>query len=134
MPEAKPYPKSAQLARGERRYRRKVASPKQWQAIIAAKRGPCRACGWEFQVPGGVHGGPQYHHIVSREDHGDDVEDNIAPLCQPCHDDVTRRDRHVGRALLASLSDAEYAYMIERGGPDYAERAYGVTYSRESQR
>jgi hypothetical protein len=37
-----PFPKSAQLARGARRYRRKVASPKQWQAIIAAKQGPCR--------------------------------------------------------------------------------------------
>ena len=41
---ADPYPKSRQLARGERRYRRKVASAKQWQAIMAAKIGPCRVC------------------------------------------------------------------------------------------
>ena len=39
-----PFPKSVQLARGERRYKRKVASPKQWQAISEAKRGPCRVC------------------------------------------------------------------------------------------
>ena len=42
MTDAKPYTKSQQLARGAKRYRRKVASPKQWQAIIAAKVGPCR--------------------------------------------------------------------------------------------
>ena len=42
--EAKPYPKAQQLARGERRYRRKVASAKQWQRIAAEKQGPCRVC------------------------------------------------------------------------------------------
>jgi len=39
-----PYPKSAQLARQEKRYRRKVASPKMWARIAAEKQGPCRAC------------------------------------------------------------------------------------------
>jgi 5-methylcytosine-specific restriction endonuclease McrA len=119
---AKPYPKEKQLARGERRYRRKVASPKQWAAIAAAKQGPCRVC-----VSPGVC---QLHHLVSREDHGDDVAENIVPLCGDCHDALTRRAPTIARLLLTRLSDAEYAYMIERGGEDYPERAYGVRYER----
>lgn len=124
-----PYPKSAQLARGASRYRRKVASPKQWQAIIAAKQAPCRVCR-DAASNGSVHSRIQFHHLVSREDHGDDVADNIVPLCEDCHGQVTRRVPATRRTLLSHLSDAEYAYMIERGGEDYPERAYGVSYER----
>ena len=127
-----PDPKSRTLARGERRYRRKVASSKQWQAIIAAKRGPCRVCltaNGPEQYPG-VFGPIQWHHIVAREDHGDDCEDNIVPLHQFCHMGVTQRLPRYCQCLLWQLSDAEYAYMIERGGEDYPERAYGVEYRR----
>jgi 5-methylcytosine-specific restriction endonuclease McrA len=122
----KPYPKSRQLARGDRRYRRKVASPKQWQAIIAAKAGPCRSCG-----DSAGRGGPiQYHHLVTRGDHGGDVADNIVPLCATCHLFVTSRYAPYCEAMLWTLSDAEYAYMIQRGGEDYPERAYGIRYTR----
>jgi hypothetical protein len=34
------------------------------------------------------------------------------------------------RLLLDNLTDAEYAYMIERGGENYPERAYGLRYRR----
>jgi hypothetical protein len=126
MADAKPYPKSSQLARGERRYRRKVASPKQWQAIIAAKGRTCRCL-----RPTSLCAGPaEYHHIVSREDHGDDVAVNIVPLCHHHHLAITMRWPDVAATLLASLSDAEYAYMVERGGEDYPERAYGIRYQR----
>jgi hypothetical protein len=124
-----PRPKSAQLARGQRRYRRKVASPKQWQAIIAAKIGPCRVC-CEPGMNGSGFPKVQFHHIVSRTDNGDDVADNIAPLCPVCHEGVTVRMGGCCLALLASLTNAEYAYMIQRGGEDYAERAYGIEYQR----
>lgn len=127
--DAMPRPKSAQLARGQRRYRRKVASPKQWQAIIAEKIGPCRVC-LDPAHNGIVHGKIQPHHIVSREDHGDDVADNIAPLCPECHGRVTRRAALECRELLETLTDAEYAYMIGRGGETYPERAYGIEYRR----
>jgi hypothetical protein len=122
--EVTPFPKSVQLARGERRYRRKVAGPKQWQALSAQKMGPCRVC-WARR--------PiflELHHLVSREDHGDDVADNLVPVCGECHDAVTRRVETVSRLLLTRLSDAEYAYMIQRGGEDYPEHAYGIDYSR----
>jgi 5-methylcytosine-specific restriction endonuclease McrA len=122
--DVRPFPKSAQLARGERRYKRKVASPKQWQAISEAKRGPCRVC--SDRNPALL----ELHHLVSRQDHGDDLADNLVPLCRPCHDAITRRVETVSRLLLSRLSDAEYAYMIQRGGEDYFERAYGVSYER----
>jgi hypothetical protein len=127
--DAMPRPKAVQLARGQRRYRRKVASPKQWQAIIAAKSGPCRVCR-DAASNGRLHSLIQLHHVVSRQDCGDDVADNIVPLCPTCHELLTLRSPVTGRLLLGCLSDAEYAYMIERGGESYPERAYGIEYRR----
>src|SRR5438045_4126924 len=110
--EARPDPKARTLARGPRRYRRKVASPKQWQAIIAAKLGPCRSCCKPATNGGGL---PvvKFHHVVTREDHGDDVEDNLVPLCEACHIAIHMRWTGPTRRLLWSLSDAEYAYAIQ---------------------
>jgi hypothetical protein len=129
--EAKPRPKSAQLARGQRRYRRKVASPKQWQAIIAAKQGPCRVCVLPYSN-GQDAGRVELHHLVKRGDGGDDVPENIVPLHSLCHRFVEfpKANPEACRRLLESLTDAEYAYMIERGGEDYPERAYGIVYAR----
>lgn len=127
--DAQPRPKSAQLARGARRYRRKVASPKRWQAIIDAKQGPCRACN-DPATNGRLYGLIQFHHLVARVHGGDDLADNIVPLCPVCHDAVTRRDAGAADLMLRSLTDAEYAYAIQRGGEDYFERAYGLRYTR----
>lgn len=107
---AEPFPKSKQLARGERRYRRKVASPKQWQAIIAAKAGLCRL------VRAACEGPIQYHHLVPRVDGGDDVPENIVPLCQFHHDKITRRDTATQLSLLARLTAAERGYLKRKGG------------------
>ena len=121
-----PYSKSRQLARGERRYRRKVASPKQWQAIRAEKcSGHCRIC--NIAAPAG---GLDSHHLVARDRFGDDVPANIIGLCRDCHRGVELREPAHCRLLLTRLADAEYAYMVERGGEDYAERVYGVEYER----
>lgn len=119
-----PFPKSVQLARGPKRYRRKVASAKQWEKLWDEKRGPCRAC--SFRAPQAI----DPHHLVFRSDGGDDVAANIVPICRQCHDALHQRSPAIGRLLLTRLSDAEYAYMIQRGGEDYPERAYGVTYER----
>jgi HNH endonuclease len=124
-----PFPKSRQLARGQKRYRRKVASPKQWQAISAAKVGPCRVC-CDPGRNGGAFGRIQLHHIIPREDGGDDVADNIVPLCLSCHSLVTGRDVVRGRILCENLTDAEYAYAVEKAGEQVWERVYGITYER----
>lgn len=122
--EVTPFPKSKQLLRGPKRYRRKVASSKQWERIWAAKRGPCRAC--SFRAPQCI----DPHHLVRRQDNGDDIADNIVPLCRSCHDALHNRAPAIARLLLTKLSDAEYAYMVQRGGEDYAERVYGIEYAR----
>ena len=120
-----PDPKSRTLARGERRYRRKVASPKQWQAIIAAKRGPCRVCNLR---DGGLRGPHEYHHLIERDapHFGDDVADNIVPLHQVCHEAVTAGLASARRKLGESLTDAEYAYVIGKLGEDGPARLFRV--------
>ena len=124
-----PFPKSKQLARGLRRYRRKVASPKQWQAIQSAKIGPCRVC-LDPATNGRVYGRIALHHVIPRDLGGDDVADNIVPLCQLCHHAVTVFRPAESHKLCASLTDEEYAYAIERGGEDVFERVYGIEYQR----
>jgi 5-methylcytosine-specific restriction endonuclease McrA len=119
----KPYPKAQQLARGETKYRRKVASPKQWQALKEAKRGSCRVCG------DGI--GLSLHHVVPRDFHGDDLADNLVPLHFDCHLLVTMREPEACRTLCASLTDAEYAYAVEKVGEGVFERVYGIKYGRQ---
>lgn len=129
MPDVTPYLKAVQLARGERRYRRKVASPKQWQAIQAAKAGPCR-CAYVHHHAGTCAGPIQLHHLIPRDRHGDDVADNLVPVCQHHHELVERRRPDVVRALLSNLTDSEYAYAVETGGEQVWERVYQVRYLR----
>jgi len=120
--EAKPFPKSQQLARGERRYRRKVASPKQWQAIIAAKGGACRVCG----IPAGLSAST-FHHLVPRDRHGDDIADNIVPLCFVCHELVEWQSSFALSLLHDSLTAPERAHVLARLGADGMRRLFGVT-------
>jgi 5-methylcytosine-specific restriction endonuclease McrA len=129
-PDVTPHTKDKQLARGERRYRRKIASAQEWQRIADAKRGPCRVC-TDPASNGSRFGLIQFHHIVPRSPWaGDDVADNIAPLCPGCHEDVTRRDGWACRALIESLTDAEYAYAVQKSGESFFVRAYGIEYKR----
>lgn len=117
-----PDPKTRTLARRERRYKRKVASPKTWQRIADAKQGPCRIT--NAPAPN------ELHHVVARVHGGGDVTANIVPLSREAHDRVTRREAVACQLLLESLADEEYAYMVEFGGEDYAERAYGLRFDR----
>lgn len=122
---AEPYPKSRQLARGERRYRRKIASPKQWAALAAEKQGPCRVCG-DPATNGRLHGRIEFHHLVSRSALGDDVADNLVPLCPPCHAAVTTRAPGALQKLSLALTDSEYAYVVGKMGEGAMERLFCV--------
>ena len=111
MTDAKPYPKAQQLGRAERRYR----------------RGPCRVC--EIASP------VEFHHVVPRDLGGDDVADNIVPLCSVHHQLVTvlystHTRFYVTHIFVASLTDAEYAYAVEKVGENVWERVYGIEYGR----
>jgi hypothetical protein len=128
-----PDPKSRSLARGERRYRRKVASPREWQRIIAAKIGPCRVC-MTPRLNGGSSAHAPYpvsfHHLVPKSLGGDDLEDNIVPLCgdgtRGCHGKAEALDGFVLLHLAASLSEAEKAYCEAKLGEDALGRLFGV--------
>lgn len=120
--DAKPLSKDAQLARGERRYTRKVAGAKRWQQIIDSKQGACRVC--TAPPPN------EMHHLIPRSQGGNDTEANIVPLCGVCHDLIERRDPIAGMKLAISLTDAEYAFMVHHGGEGILERRLGVIYTR----
>jgi HNH endonuclease len=119
---AEPFPKDRQLARGERRYSRKIASPKQWQAIIAAKGDVCIMCDLMLVVKLPV----EYHHLVPRSMGGDDTPENIVPLCAPHHRGVTAKWPNALTALAESLTDAEYTYVIGKLGEGAMGRLFGV--------
>lgn len=120
--DVQPYTKDSQLKLGRpRRYRRKVAGPKQWAAIREAKcyTGYCRICSHPVLTC-------EAHHLVPRSRGGDDVSDNIVGLCRDCHRNVTENSVKHLVVLAALLTDAEYAYIIGKLGEAGLERLFGV--------
>lgn len=117
-----PFTKEQQLSRKQRRYHRKTASAQGWQRIADAKQGPCRVC--NAPPPN------ELHHLIARSQGGGDLEDNIAPLCQEHHAAIENRDALDGKRLAESLTDAEYAYVVNTFGEDFFERRLGIGYVR----
>lgn len=125
MTDPRPYPKRAQLHRPARRRARITATKAQWAEIAAAKLGPCRVC-CDPGHNGSQFGRIQLHHLVSRSQLGDDVADNIVPLCLRCHESVTLRRSEALMLLVESLSEDEVLYCVRMLGKDAALRLFGV--------
>ena len=119
-----PYPKSVQLARGERRYHRKVAGPKRWQQIIDAKIAgrPCRVCPSRTLVDPA--------HLIGRGQGGPDSEWNVIPLCRIHHAAFDAHNYETCRAVCASLTDQEYAGLVEFAGEGVFESRFKIRYER----
>lgn len=100
-----------------------------WDRIVALKQAPCRICR-DPASNGSVHSLIKFHRIVSPDDGGMDVPDNIVPLCEACKLCLDDGMHITAYLLLDSLTPAERAYMVIAGGPDYAERHYGVSVTR----
>lgn len=102
---------------------RKVASRTEWAAIVAAKYGPCRVCTRSYVRV-------SYHHLVPRSLGGDDVAENIVPLCGDgvtgCHGEIESRLPVAGKLLAANLTDGEYAYCVAKLGEGAMQRLFGV--------
>jgi hypothetical protein len=107
----------------------RVADPKPGQRIIEDREGweglrriklrGCRVCGVDyFRV--------QLHHLVGRDLGGDDVPDNLIPLCPEHHQQVEERKRVACSLVRQRLSPAELRYILNKKGPDFLERYYGV--------
>ena len=120
--DAKPLPKSDQLARGPRRGARRVASRERWAQIAASRQGPC----WVCDKPPPSH----LHHLIYRSEGGADTEGNIVPLCIGCHELVHAGARAECEILAGRivLDDLAYAYVVEHGGEGWFERRLGVSY------
>jgi 5-methylcytosine-specific restriction endonuclease McrA len=110
-----------------KKYRRKVASPKRWAAILDAKVSECRACGGREQLDA--------HHIVRKGSpfFGDDTESNVIGLCRACHDDFHRGDKKVRKILRYRFTDEETAYATQRGGETYLDERYWDPFKDRSQ-
>lgn len=90
------------------------------------KEGICRSCRAD-RVP------LTRHHLVPRSLLGDDVDDNLIPLCPQCHlwfEQDGHRRRQVGRAIRRTLTEAELAYVLERKGEVFLERYYPESVAR----
>lgn len=119
--DARPFSKEAQLARGPKRPKRLVASKKRWTEIAARKQGPCRGCG-----------GPapnQLAHLIGRGQLGPDSEWNIVPLCQTCHPLFDGHHKPTCRKVALSLTDQEYAGLVNWGGEGVIERRFGIRFT-----
>lgn len=66
------------------------------------------------------------HHLVARSALGDDVENNLVPLCQIHHGLVTQRVPPMLKLLAESLTSAEYAYVVGKLGEGAMQRLFGV--------
>jgi 5-methylcytosine-specific restriction endonuclease McrA len=133
MPDVRPDPKPETVGgigrkkppKGWRTRGRVVASPKKWEALRTAKLGECRVCGGERQARNGTLT-MGLHHLVFRSHGGDDVEDNLVPLHNVCHDEIHARNPESLQLLAESLTDAEYAYIIGKLGEGGMSRLFGV--------
>jgi hypothetical protein len=99
------------------------ATQAEWDTIRDEKAGPCRVCGehavWAIS----------YHHLVPRSLGGDDVEDNLIPLCGDgttgCHGKLENHPRgweRIAHAVRHSLTPAELGYVLDTKGMEFLER------------
>jgi 5-methylcytosine-specific restriction endonuclease McrA len=105
--------------------RRRVVDASAGAAKVAAE-GECRACrstrrgeAWWYRL--------QRHHLVPRSLGGDDVDDNIIPLCPPCHTDYEgngKERRGIARRIRAKLQATEEAYILAKKSEAWLRRYY----------
>ena len=91
--------------------------------IKIAFEGRCRCCGRAWSL--------NRAHLVARGQGGDDVDDNIVPLCGSgttgCHGALTAHTRDwriVAARLRENLTPAEVAYCVEKKSQDWLDRTY----------
>lgn len=71
----------------------------------------------------------ELHHLVPRGmggGSGDDVADNLIPICKTCHSLIELRDPWASSLLGQRLASAERQYVIGKRGAWYLEKRYGL--------
>lgn len=99
--------------------KRQKASTKLWTEMRRGLDERCQVCGDPAQSA---------HHIVRKSQGGDDVPANLASLCghgtRGCHGLVERRHRPTLSTLRYALSDDQLAYVLQKKGQAWLDRAY----------
>jgi hypothetical protein len=102
--------------------RRVKADQNEWQRLRSEKIALCRVCSNAV--------GATLHHLVSKSLGGDDVADNLVPLCGSgttgCHGLVEDHNMWACDLLGRRLSDGERAYVVGKKGAYFLESRYGV--------
>jgi 5-methylcytosine-specific restriction endonuclease McrA len=141
VPDVRPDPKPVSEGgigrkkprRGWRTRGRKMATREEWESLRAKKLygQPCRFVDLAAFTGAKAHRAPmlqvatELHHLVPRSRGGDDVADNLVPLCADCHDAVERWEDERAR-LAEKLTDAEHAYIVAKLGEGGMGRLFGV--------
>lgn len=129
LPEAKPYPKSTQLGSSRKKYRRIVASRKTWEKLRDERLGPCLIC---MHVGIKQVGESELHHVVPRDRFGDDVAENLIPICHVHHEQIEGRRTFSSIMLAEAIQQSEpavYAYAIDKLGEHGWLHLYGVNFA-----
>lgn len=104
--------------------RRYKASASEWRQLRELKEGMCRVCRKQW--------GTNLHHLVGKGVGGDDVADNLVPLCglgnaAGCHGLIHAQDETACVKLGASLTTNERGYVIAKKGAYFLADRYRVS-------
>lgn len=115
--------------------RRVKADQNEWVQLRNRKLGPCRCCGKHMLAvypayPWNESGlESSLHHVVPKSLGGDDVAENLVPLCGSgttgCHGLVEARDPWACTLLGERLTSVERDYALAKKGSDWLQRYYG---------
>ena len=106
---------------------RRKATPEEWTRLRRAKLGPCRGC------PSPRLGFPPttLHHVVSKSLGGDDIEENLIPLCGSgttgCHGIMETHPtgwQAVAVRIRHRFQPDELRYVLATKGFDFLEETY----------
>jgi len=89
-----------------------------WTKVLT--EGDCRVCGTRWPLT--------RHHLIKRSQGGDDIDDNLVPLCgngtTGCHGRVEARDSNTLHLLRHLLTPEEVAYCKAKKGEAWLDRMY----------
>ena len=111
----------------------RIVNPDAGRAKVR-REGRCRACG---RVPSGhLLDSLNRAHLVPKGQRGDDVDENIIPLCgsgtSGCHGKVTTHSpgwEPVAARVRRRLQPEEKAYVLAKKGLEWLNRVYPISVS-----
>jgi len=97
--------------------RRIIEDREGWEVLRRQKLRGCRVCGVTYFIV-------QLHHLVGRDLGGDDVPDNLVPLCPTHHQEVEERKLVTCSVLRERLTPDELRYVLGKKGDRFLDRYY----------